>query len=338
MSNLPYLSKVLERVVADQLQRYMDDNGLHNPFQSAYRKFHSCETALLKVQNDILRALDSKHVVIHVMLDLSAAFDTLDHELVLVRLGKLGISGTVLNWFSSYLRNRKQMVSLDGNVLSDSRDLTVGVPQGSVLGPTLFSIYTLPLYRICVDNDTFAGFYADDSQMYVICKLSDFADCHQQIEVCVSEIQTWMSSNRLKLNGDKTELTVFSSPRLSKELPTFHLAIGEDRVDPQPSSKNLGSFFDQHMSMDVQVNYICKTSYYHLSKIASIRSLLDRRTTEALIQAFVTSRLNFCNSLLFGITKQNISKLQKVQNRAARLCLKVSREQRIPTVTLLKEL
>ena len=92
------------------------------------------------------------------------------------------------------------------------------------------------------------------------------------------------------------------------------------------------------MSMDVQVNHICKTSYYHLSKIASIRSLLDRRTTEALIQAFVFSRLNYCNSLLFGITKQNMAKLQKVQNKAARICLKVSRKQHRSSISLLKEL
>ena len=132
VSNLPYLSKVLERVVAAQIQRYMDDNDLHNPFQSAYRPRHSCETALLKVNNDVLRALDNNQIVIHVMLDLSAAFDTLDHKLLLNRLSNiLGFSGSALKWFLSYLSNRRQQILINENVLSDTVVVDVGVPQGS---------------------------------------------------------------------------------------------------------------------------------------------------------------------------------------------------------------
>ena len=159
------------------------------------------------------------------MLDLSAAFDTLDHDLLLIRLKKLGISGIVLSWFSSYLRCRKQIVALNGNVLSGPRDSNVGVPKGSVLGPVLFSIYTLPLNQICEENDIFAGFYADDSQLYLLCKLCYFPDCHQQIESCVLNIQNWMFSNKLQVNDDKTELTMFASPRLCKELPRCNLVL-----------------------------------------------------------------------------------------------------------------
>ena len=338
VSNLPFLSKVLERVVAGQLQRYMDDNELHNPLQSAYRANHSCETALLKVSNDILQAMDSGHAVIHVMLDLSAAFDTLEHSLLLKRLSNIGISGTSLEWFKSYLCNRKQIVVIDGDTLSDPRELRVGVPQGSVLGPILFSIYTIPLYFLCCRNQTLAGFYADDSQIYIICKLKNILSASATIENCISEVQTWMSNNRLKLNGDKTELTVFSSPRLGKQLPPVQLSVGEDRIAPQTSCRNLGSFFDQHLAMDVHVTAVCQSSYFYLSKIASIRHLLNQSTTEALIHAFVSSRLDYCNGLLFGITKQNLSKLQKVQNKAARICLNVSRKSRISSMTLLKEL
>ena len=338
VSNLPYLSKILERVVAAQMQCYMDENGLHNPLQSAYRPYHSCETALLKVSNDILQALDSGHVVIHVMLDLSAAFDTLEHNVVLNRLKSIGVSGVALEWFASYLANRKQIVVIENEFLSEPRNLKVGVPQGSVLGPILFSIYTIPLFLLCQRNQTLSGFYADDSQVYIICKPVNILETSLKIEHCISEIQSWMSSNRLKLNGDKTELTVFSGPRIGKQLPPVQLTIGEDQIIPQSSCRNLGSFFDEHMSMDVHVTSVCQSSFYHLSKIASIRPLLNQDTTEALIHAFVSTRLDFCNCLLFGITKKNLRKLQKVQNRAARICLKISRKQQIPSLSLLKEL
>ena len=159
-----------------------------------------------------------------------------------------------------------------------------------------------------------------------------------KIEHCISDVQTWMSNNRLKLNGDKTELTVFSSPRLSNQLPPVQLSIGDDRINPQSSCRNLGSFFDQNLSMHIHVTSVCQASYFYLSKIASIRPLLDQNTTEALIHAFVSSRLDYCNSLLFGITQQNLAKLQKVQNKAARICLKVSRKSHIPSLSLLKEL
>ena len=201
VSNLPFISKVLERVVAAQLQHYMDANGLHNPMQSAYRPHHSCETALLKVNNDILCAMDTGHVVIHVMLDLSAAFDTLEHNIVSERLKSIGINGTVLDWFKSYLSGRKQIVTIDGDTFSEPRDLLVGVPQGSVLGPVLFSIYTLPLFFLCCKDGTLAGFYADDSQIYIVCKPKDILDSASVIEERICEIQRWMSSNRLKLNG-----------------------------------------------------------------------------------------------------------------------------------------
>lgn len=183
-----------------------------------------------------------------------------------------------------------------------------------------------------------SGFYADDTQVYIICKPADIVASSRVIENCVSDIQSWMSSNRLKLNGDKTELTVFSGPRICKQLPPVQLTIGDDLIEPQSSCRNLGSYFDNHLSMDVHIAAVCKSSHFHLTQIASIRPLLDLKTTEALVHAFVSSRIDYNNSLLFGITKQNVKKLQKVQNRAARICLKVARKQRVPSITLFQEL
>jgi len=147
ISNLPFLSKVLEKVVATQLQIHLDKNNLQEPFQFGFRPLHSTETALLKVVNDLLLASDSGVLSLLVLLDLSSAFDTVCHSILLSRLSVIGISETVLLWLSSYLTDRQQFISID-KFNSHSVIFSRGVPQGSVLGPLLFLIYTLPLGQI----------------------------------------------------------------------------------------------------------------------------------------------------------------------------------------------
>ena len=128
-----------------QLKEHLQSNNLIDPFQSAYREKHSTESALLRIMNDILRSIDSGSVTILTMLDLSAAFDTIDHSILLNRLSvNFGISGMALTWFTSYLTERSQSVYVEGNYSSDFK-LMYGVPQGSVLGPVLFTMYMLPL-------------------------------------------------------------------------------------------------------------------------------------------------------------------------------------------------
>ena len=134
ISNLTYLSKIIERVVASRLFTHMNENNIAEPMQSAYRPGHTTETALLHVHNNILRAVDEQKAVALVLLDLSAAFDTIDHNIMLSRLSKrLGVGGIALKWFESYLKGRKQSVVIN-ETLSSPVDVLYGVPQGSVLG------------------------------------------------------------------------------------------------------------------------------------------------------------------------------------------------------------
>ena len=165
ISNLQFISKLTERAVFDQLQTHLLDPALYPLLQSAYRKSHSTETALIKVQNDILMNMDHQQVTLLVLVDLSAAFDTIDHQVLLNRLRwSFGIRGYALEWIASYLSDRTQRVSFENNV-SQSRYLSCGVPQGSCLGPLLFTMYASKLFDIIKGHLPCTYAYADDTQV-----------------------------------------------------------------------------------------------------------------------------------------------------------------------------
>ena len=168
VSNLAYVSKLIEGAVFNQTYDHLVWSGLYPLLQSAYRKYHSTETALVKVANDILLNMNSQRVPLLVLLDLSAAFDTVDHSILLQRLmADFGIRGKALGWFSSYLSGRSQRVVLFEGSTSDSFDLCFGVPQGSRFGPLLFVLYASKLFEIVEVHLPDAHCFADDTQLYL---------------------------------------------------------------------------------------------------------------------------------------------------------------------------
>ena len=169
ISNLNYVSKLVEHAVTSQLSAYLTEKDLFEPHQSAYRPRHSTETALISVMDDLLRALDNCRPILLSLLDCSVAFDLVSHQIFLDRMGQgLGVSRPTLMWFKSYLTDRSQCVSINTNKSAPS-PLSCGVPQGSVLGLILFTIYTLPLEDIIHSHNAGFHLYADDSQQYLAC-------------------------------------------------------------------------------------------------------------------------------------------------------------------------
>lgn len=167
ISNLPLFAKLLDRIVASQLLSHLTANNLFEPLQSGFRKFHSTETALVKVTNYLLIASDSGCLSILILLDLSAAFDTVDHSLLINLLETVfGVSDTALKWFKSYLSDRKQFVVM-GGCRSEVGVVKSGVPQGSILGPLLFCIYIFPLGQLLKSLGLNFKFDADDTQIYI---------------------------------------------------------------------------------------------------------------------------------------------------------------------------
>lgn len=324
VSNLPFLSKVLEKVVLSQLLSHLQSNNLSNPFQSAYRTGHSTETVLLRVVNDILTALDNDKLSVLLLLDLSAAFDTIDHDILLSRLHDVfGIRSTALLWFSSYLTDRKQYVKINGSS-SPPAPLQFGVPQGSVLGPVLFVLYTTPLSQLISQHSVNHQLFADDTQLLDSATANKLTEMMDSLRVCTDDIKNWMTQNQLKLNDEKTESLLFAPPRSSASLPSF-ISLSSCHISFSSSARNLGFIFDSNLSMTDHIKKICQTAYYELKRISSIRHLLTDSATKTLVTSCVLSRIDYCNCLLIGSPKSVIYPLQKIQNSAARLVLKASR-------------
>ena len=312
ISNLMFMSKLIEKVVASQLINHISSNGFDEILQSAYKQFHSTETALVKVFNDIVLDVDRNRTVILLLLDLSAAFDTVDHTILIEGLAnRFGLCDLALAWFKSYLSDRTHFVSICG-ARSVTRPLSCGVPQGSVLGRTLYLLYTSPLGDIVRQYNMGYHFYADDTQLYLsFNSLSgdDQAYSVAQVESCIGDIDRWMSC---------TELLVISSkyrPRPSLD----SILVGDHRVNRFDKAWNIGVVLDETLSLDNHVNSVCKSALFHLWNIAKIRMYLTSESTKTLVHAYVSCRLDNCDSLLLGSPKYMIQKLQRVQNCAARL-------------------
>ena len=241
ISNLKVVLKLVEKAAAIQLTDHVMSHHVDEVFQSAYKNFHSTETALVKVQNDILCAMDNNESVILLLLDLSAAFVTVDHSILLSRLqDRFGVEGTVLAWFKSYQTSRKQFVQVN-DCNSTQCSLEHGVPQGSVLGPLLYLLYTSPIADIIKLHKLRYHFYADDTQLYISFKTDcsyDLSLAKHRVKYCVNDLDCWMVNNGLKLNQEKTELVLITSQFRSRPTLEF-IQVGDEKIQPKSSARNI---------------------------------------------------------------------------------------------------
>jgi hypothetical protein len=333
ISNLTFLSKVLERVVKKRLDSHLASNSLFVPFQSAYRKFNSTETALLTVHDHVIGSMDQGKVTALIMLDLSAAFDTIDHNILLHRLQHwYGLTGEALNWFASYLTFRSQAVLINGKI-SKSAPLVCGIPQGSVLGPLLFCLYMAPLGEILGRNRTNYHFFADDTQLFVSFNCDSCSQSLAQLSAAFADAQSWLFTNKLMLNPSKTEFLLLGTvQQLCKFELLTSVKLGDTVVQRSCCARNLGVILDSNMSFSKHVDAICRAAFYHIRDIRRISRHVPSNALVPLANALVSSRLDYCNSLLVGISKSNVAKLQRVQNALARVITRTPKYDHITPV------
>ena len=342
VSNLVFISKLLERVVALRMNEFLSLFELLPPFQSAYRSYHSTETALLRVANDLLEVIDQGGAALLALLDLSAAFDTVDHQILLHRLSEdFGISGLVLSWFQSYLSGRKQAVRV-AEAVSDPRELQWGVPQGSVLGPLLFTLYTSPTHVIMRGHGVRDHEYADDTQGYIGFQLGDGgvdqdrAVC--QMVHCLKDVNNYLTINMLKNNIDKLVCMYLHSTNAVNPPKSNPLVFGNITVNPSTSARNLGVIFDQHLSYEQHIIEASRKALYQIRCIARVRRYIDERMCNMLVCSLVFPHLDYCNSLLYGVPQCILDRFQRIQNAAARLVLGKARSRYLHARPLCKKL
>ena len=244
--------------------------------------------------------------VVLCLLDLRSAFDTLQHEILIQRLADIGVRDKALEWFRSYLVDRTTSVKVN-NSRSCCSLVKYGVPQGSVLGPTLFNVYCRPLGRIIRKHDISYHMYADDSQLYV-----DFSPCDEKtalanLQRCIQEVREWLRENFLLLNDKKTEVVIFGKDATEKQLQ-----IGKSVISSRSAATSLGCILDSKLNMSQQVSRVCKSANYYLHCIRKIRNFISMDACKLLVHTLVMVRLDYCNALLCGAREDVIRQLQSI--------------------------
>ena len=330
ISNLTFIGKLIERVVQVRLQDHMDKINFNNTTQFGYKKNHSCEMLLLKFLNDVLVGINSRNGVIVMLIDLSAAFDTVDHaKLLNILANELYITGSALRWFRSFLVGRTQTVLIDGH-MSEPLELSFGVPQGSILGPILFNIYVKSLSSVFTSNGFSSLSYADDNSGYQIFSLSSQSSVfNSTVPNCIDSIKLWMDSYFLKINESKTDIIVFAKPSFHHGLSNTVVTLNNgDIIEISDRVEYLGVHFDKFLNFLPHINEITSHCYSSLKTIKRMRKHISQKEVEMIVHAVILSRLDYCNSLLFGVQKGNgINKLQRIQNQASKLVLRKGRLQ-----------
>lgn len=334
ISILPCTSKILEKVICRQLVDYLERNDILPTLQSGFRRHHSTATALVSVLDDVLHAQDDGKVTIMVLLDFSRAFDAINIGLLLAKLRYYGLEEAVVLWFASYLQNRHQIVEIKNekeNVIWSQRSpLDRGVPQGSILGPILFSIYSgdvIKSIRHCRYH-----IYADDIQIYLSFKPHELEESLRLINNDLERIFNWSKSNALVLNPNKTKYIVLGSRHqvqlVKSKSPS--LEINGSRIEGVCEIRNLGLLLDENMRFESHVSNIVRACFYRLKVLYRIRDSLNEKLRIVLCETLILSKFNYIDVVigprLLERTKKSI---QRVQNACARYCFYIPRRDHV---------
>ena len=314
---LPTLSKILEKAVHNQLYYFLNDNKIITSKQLGFRPKLSTNTALTHFTDNVLLNMDSGRLTGAVFLDLSKAFDTVDHNLLLHKLKSVGLSEDTVNWFQSYLANRKQRTSV-GDTLSVAVPITVGVPQGSILGPLLFLIYVNDLPSCQLASEIIL--YADDTVIYY--SSTDLFDLESKLNSDLATISNWFSSNLLTLNISKCNFVIFDNSRKLKLVNEVSLKVNSTAIDRSDSFKYLGVVINQTMSWSEHIDTISTKINQRIGMIKRIRHLLPLHAKLTLYNCLIIPLFDYGDTVWGDKNNDTLmGQLQVLQNKAAKVLL-----------------
>ena len=313
VSLLPVLSKVLERVVYDRLNNFLKKHMVLAISQYGFQENLSTELAMLELQDRLTDILSNKQRCVGIFMDLSKAFDTLDHKILIQKLQQCGIRGIALQWFISYLNNRSQFVSINGTN-SDTLSLSCGVPQGSILGPLLFLVYINDLANIITSGAPIL--FADDTNC--IYMANNYEDLETNINRELSLISDWFRANKLALNESKTKYIIFHTRFSPKPPDNFTLILNGQTLERVHDTKFLGVFVQENMLWDIHISHIGNK----LSKITAVLSRLKHQLPRSVLRTIYNSL--FSPYALYGLSvwgsspTSHLDRIIKLQKKAVR--------------------
>lgn len=329
ISLLPAISKIMEKIAAKQMVDYLKRKNLLDTHQSAYKHNHSTLTALLNITDDIYDALENTEITLLILLDYSKAFDCANHKLILAKLQKCGFHTDSLGWLNSYLSKRSQQVVAEDQS-SPWEDMLNGVPQGSILGPLLFTILISDIKNIIKHGKY--HLYADDTQLYYRCKVSEISDTIKMINKDLDRVSNFSMRNCLKLNNGKSNYIIIGSRQnLTKlsEHPVPPVMIGNNPIERKIHVKNLGVIFDETLSWDKHINKCIGKAYGKFKQAFRFKKFLSQKAKLNISETYILSQFNYCDALFLNSSKILKNKIQKVQNSCLRFALDLRKYEHI---------
>nr|CAI5837379.1 unnamed protein product [Callosobruchus analis] len=313
---LPNTEKVLELIVHRQVTEHIDKNKLININQSGFREGFSCETALQRVLNDFKISLDNGHILVAVFIDLRRAFETVNRTILLSKLADyFGFDGKVLNWFSSYLSDRRQTTKINQQ-LSNSVNVEIGVPQGSVLGPLLFILYINDIFSVNI-HQCRLHLFADDIVLYS--SDSNFSQLVERINTALENLNKWFDENQLTVNTKKSKFMVITN-RLSIET-VISVKMKNEQLERVSEIKYLGILIDEHLKFSKHADYVSKKISKKLCFAYRVSKHLSRFSKHIIYNTIIKPHFDYCSTIFYMCNNSDIRKLQILQNRCMRFLL-----------------
>ena len=332
ISVLSTVSKIFEKGIHSQLYNYLKEHNLLAQCQSGFRPLHSTHTSLLDVTEYLLANMNSGHMTGAIFLDLRKAFDVIPHDKLLEKLQRFGIRGKEYLWFHSYIIERKQCVSIDGTI-SNFLTMKSGVPQGSTLGPLLFTMFINDLCTIQFSTSTKLSLYADDTVIFIRGKSVQGIEASLQNQFNL--IVDWMNVNDMFINVDKTKIMLFGSRNKIKN-KKINIICDKHSLETVSTMKYLGVILDPYLNWSNHVDYIVKKISKTHACLRRIKSYVNQKNLINLYFSLIVPYLDYCCTVWGNKTRTSTQRLQRCQNKYARLVLNADKY--TPSSSLLKTL